>query len=262
MVVKFTVHVIRKMTVVSATGRAAQSQSILGLPQRAWRLEFATMRGSARSLAWFCSSRRKKAGDSSDGASAGSDDHAVPGWPPEWWRSGGTRMPRNIYEVVVPGRLIRGAWQSPDGLRAIIAREHIKTIVTLTAINRDDPKYVGQAKVVSETGVRWLFVPMRGSTATVEQMAQAADLLADPECQPVFFHCVAGHHRSSLAHAAYLIRHCGWSAAAAWKEVASLPWARPAATADQNDRALIDEFATDPGVDDAGGLAAHDRGSR
>jgi protein tyrosine phosphatase (PTP) superfamily phosphohydrolase (DUF442 family) len=165
-------------------------------------------------------------------------------------------------QVVVPGRLIRGAWQSPDVLRAIINREHIKTIVTLTAINRDDPKYVGQAKVVSETGVRWLFVPMRGSKATVEQMAQAADLLADPECQPVFFHCVAGHHRSSLSHAAFLIRHCGWSAEAAWKEVASLPWARPASTADQNDRALIDEFARVQASTTPGKLAAHDRGSR
>jgi protein-tyrosine phosphatase len=164
--------------------------------------------------------------------------------------------------VVVPGHLIRGAWQDPESLRAIIGREHIKTIVTLTAINRDDPKYVGQAKIVSEMGVRWLFVPMRGSTATIEQMAQAADLLADPRSQPVFFHCVAGHHRSSLAHAAYLIRHCGWSAAAAWKEVAGLPWARPTAIADQNDRALIEEFAGMQQSMRPGGPATHDRGAR
>ena len=65
--------------------------------------------------------------------------------------------------VVVPGRLVRGAWQDPDSLRAIIARERIKTIVTLTAINRDDPKYPGQAQVVAETGVGWVIVPMRGS---------------------------------------------------------------------------------------------------
>ena len=128
-------------------------------------------------------------------------------------------------------------------MRAIIARERIKTIVTLTAINRDEPKYVRQAKVVDETGVNWLIVPMRGSRATIEQMAQAADLLADTQRQPIFFHCVAGHHRTSLAHAAYLIRCRGWTAAAAWKEVANLPWARPAARADQNDKALIDEFA-------------------
>ena len=145
--------------------------------------------------------------------------------------------------VVLPGRLVRGAWQDPRSLRAIIAREQIKTIVTLTAINRDDPKYLAQAKVVADTGVGWVIVPMRGSRATLEQMARAADLLADPSLQPVFFHCVAGHHRTSLAHAAYLIRHRGCSAAAAWAAVAGLPWTRPGAAADKSDRGLIEDFA-------------------
>jgi protein tyrosine phosphatase (PTP) superfamily phosphohydrolase (DUF442 family) len=145
--------------------------------------------------------------------------------------------------VVVPGRLIRGAWQHPDALRSIVAREGIKTVVTLSAINRDDPKYVSQARVVNETGVTWVLIPMRGSSATIDQMALAADLLADPARQPVFFHCVAGHHRTSLVHAAFRIRHQGWTAAAAWAEVAALPWARPGANPDQNDRELISRFA-------------------
>jgi protein tyrosine phosphatase (PTP) superfamily phosphohydrolase (DUF442 family) len=170
-----------------------------------------------------------------------------------------TKGEKNL-RVIRPGRLIRGAWQSPEALRSIVTREHIKTIVTLTAINRDDPKYVGQALIVAETGVRWLFVPMRGSTATLEQMAEAADLLADPKLQPVFFHCVAGHHRSSLAHAAYLIRHQGWSAERAWNDVASMPWAHPTAKADQNDRALIDEFARVQKTIRRTMLAAHERG--
>jgi hypothetical protein len=145
--------------------------------------------------------------------------------------------------VVVPGRLVRGAWQDPEVLRAIVARERIKTIVTLTAINRDDPKFVRQAQVVAGTGVTWFIVPMRGSQATLAQMAEAADLLADPALRPVFFHCVAGHHRTSLAHAAYLIRYGGWTGAAAWKAMSEMPWARPSAPADQTDKALIEEFA-------------------
>jgi len=143
--------------------------------------------------------------------------------------------------VVVPGKIVRGAWQKPGPLHAIIAREKIRTIVTLTAINDDDPKYVHQNLVVASTKVRWIFVPMRGSSATVEQMAEAADLLADSSLQPIFFHCVAGHHRSSLAQAAYRIRHEGWSAARAWDEVSGLPWARP--SADRDDRRLIEAFA-------------------
>ena len=145
--------------------------------------------------------------------------------------------------VVVPGQLVRGAWQRPGPLRRIISREAIKTIVTLTAINSADPKFREQAEVVRETGVRWVVVPMRGSRATPEQMALAADLLADPACQPVFFHCVAGHHRTSLAHAAYLIRHRGYTADQAWQAVARLQWARPDSAVDRNDRFLIEEFA-------------------
>jgi hypothetical protein len=153
----------------------------------------------------------------------------------DWWEK--------RVRVVTAGRLVRGAWQRPRPLRQIIARERIKTIVTLTAINATDPKFRDQAQVVQEQNVRWLIVPMRGSRATPEQMAVAADLLADPACQPVFFHCVAGHHRTSLAHSAYLIRHQGYTAEQAWKVVSSLPWARPDSAVDRNDRFLIDEFA-------------------
>jgi len=146
------------------------------------------------------------------------------------------------YAVVVPGRIIRGAWQRPGPLRRIISRERIKTIVTLTAISRDDPKYVDQAKVVREMGVGWVFVPILGSYASLAQMEQAALILADPARQPIFYHCVAGHHRSSQAQAAYRIQHEGWSASRAWDEVAALPWAKPGK--DLEDHRLIEAFAS------------------
>jgi hypothetical protein len=145
--------------------------------------------------------------------------------------------------VVAVGKLLGGAWQTPAVLQRLIERERIRTVITLTAINRDDPKYVSQSRVVGRTGVDWIIVPMRGSSATLDQMACAADQMADPARQPVYFHCVAGHHRTSLAHAAYLIRHAGYSAEQAWRVVAELPWARPGARSDENDRALIREFA-------------------
>ncbi len=146
-------------------------------------------------------------------------------------------------KVLIPGRLVRGAWQRPAPLRKLIEREGIRTIVTLTAINSGDPKFQEQSAVVRESGVRWTIVPMRGSRGTPEQMALAADLLADPSCQPVFFHCVAGHHRTSLAHAAFLIRHQGYTADQAWDAIAALPWSRPDSEVDRNDRFLIEEFA-------------------
>src|SRR5262249_8239498 len=100
-----------------------------------------------------------------------------------------------------------------------------------------------QERVVKEKGIDWVIIPMRGSRATPEQMALAADILADPGRQPVFFHCVAGHHRTSLAHAAYLIRHEGYTAEQAWQTISRLSWARPDSPVDRNDRFLIEEFA-------------------
>jgi protein-tyrosine phosphatase len=124
----------------------------------------------------------------------------------------------------------------------LISLHHVHTIVTLTAINTDDPKYVAQRPIVDEAGVTWVIVPMRGSTATLGQLAEAADLIADPARRPVFFHCVGGHHRSNLVQMAYRIRHEGWTAERAWDEVARLPWTQPNANADQGDRRLIVAF--------------------
>jgi protein tyrosine phosphatase (PTP) superfamily phosphohydrolase (DUF442 family) len=158
---------------------------------------------------------------------------AAVGWN-EWFE---TRV-----VVVVPGRIVRGAWQRPGPLRRLVEREKIRTIVTLTAINQDDPKYVAQERVVRATGVRWVIIPMRGSTATLTQLREAADLIADARNQPVFFHCVGGHHRSNLVHAAYRMRHEGASASAAWDEVARLPWTRPGDERDRLDRRIIAAF--------------------
>lgn len=143
--------------------------------------------------------------------------------------------------VIAPGALVRGAWQRPWPLRRLIDREGIRTIVTLTAINAHDPKYVDQRRVVDRLGVDWVIVPMRGSTATLDQLDEAADLLADPGRQPVFFHCVAGHHRTNLVHAAYRIRHEGWSVDRAWRELEGFPWTEPEDELD--DRLLIEAFA-------------------
>jgi hypothetical protein len=147
------------------------------------------------------------------------------------------------FSVVVPQRIFRGAWQRPETMRRIIRREGIRTLLTLTAINRDDPKYVEQERVVQDEGTGWLIVPMRGSTATPEQLAIAADLATDSSRQPIYFHCVAGHHRSNLVQAAIRIRHENWSASEAWAELVGLPWTRPGAEPDEEDRALIERFS-------------------
>jgi protein tyrosine/serine phosphatase len=154
------------------------------------------------------------------------------------------QAPKRVAEIE-PGQIYRGAWQSPEVLRGFVQRAGIRTVVTLTAINTDDPKYTTQKRVLNELSVNWVIIPMRGSTATLDQLVEASDLIAEPKNQPVFFHCVGGHHRSNLVHAAYRIRHHGWTASDAWAEVSALPWTRP--EQDQDDRSLIRAFAAHTG---------------
>jgi DSP-PTPase phosphatase fused to NAD+ Kinase len=148
--------------------------------------------------------------------------------------------------VVVPGQLIRGAFQRPGPLRRLVEREKIKTIVTLAALPEVSDRFRGQARVVERTGIRWIILPILDSRPSIEQMARAADLLADRRSRPIFFHCIAGHHRTSLAQAAYRIRYEGWSTERAWREVSALPWARP--HADAFDHRQIENFAAKYGA--------------
>jgi Tyrosine phosphatase family len=147
--------------------------------------------------------------------------------------------------VVEPGQLVRGAFQRPGPLRRVIAREHIRTLVTLSAVGEIADRFEAQAAVVKDTGVAWKVVPILGSRPSLEQMAEASDLLADRSLRPTYFHCVAGHHRTSLALAAYRIRHEGWSARQAWDEISSLPWA--SAETDVFDHEQVERFAAEYG---------------
>lgn len=148
------------------------------------------------------------------------------------------------FGAVVPGKIYRSAWPAPGALARAVEGYGLRSVLTLTAINKHDPKWVAQSDTLAGTDVNWREIPMRGSTATLEQMAEGADWVADPENQPVLLHCVGGHHRSSLIHAAYRIRYEGWDAERAWREVSQLPWARPSQDSDRRDRARIVEFAS------------------
>ena len=146
--------------------------------------------------------------------------------------------------VVVPGRLVRGAWQAPEALRAIIAREQIKTIVTLTAINRDDPKYhwSGEGRM-PHAGKLDHGADARLDRRPLNRWPEAADLLADPGLAAGLFPLcrrTSPHEPGPCG----LLDPAPWLAGRGGLERSGrLPWARPAATADQNDKALIERFA-------------------
>ena len=139
--------------------------------------------------------------------------------------------------------MIRGAWQTPGR----IAVDH------RPRADQDDRHADGDQSRRSEVrgaggggrgdGCELGFRADAGFTSDAGPDGEAADLLADPGSQPVFFHCVAGHHRSSQTHAAYLIRHRGWSAERRGRKSRRFPGRGPGAPADLDDQALIEAFA-------------------
>lgn len=113
--------------------------------------------------------------------------------------------------VVEPGQIYRGGWQTPIVLRRILHKYQIKTLLNV-ACNPTEPEAAGEGTVVREAGVTWHKILMPGTgMATLAQLEEAADLLADPTRRPIFIHCAAGVHRTNMCIAAFRLKHCGWT---------------------------------------------------
>ena len=140
------------------------------------------------------------------------------------WRHGQDYVFADKFAVVEPGRIYRGAWQQPWPMRRLVRTYRIKTVVAL-AHPPDDPMALRERALSRELGVRWVHIPIvddRSATdgkSLFDQLEQAADVLADPARQPVFFHCHHGINRASMVQIAYRTKHCGWTLEQATDEV-------------------------------------------
>jgi protein-S-isoprenylcysteine O-methyltransferase Ste14 len=115
------------------------------------------------------------------------------------------------FRVVETEQIYRGGWQTPRILRRILQDYHIRTVLNV-ACNPPEPEAAGEGTVVRQCGVRWLKILMPGTgLGTIDQLDEAADILADPQNRPIFIHCAAGVHRTNMSLAAYRLKHCGWS---------------------------------------------------
>lgn len=139
------------------------------------------------------------------------------------WRHGHDYVFPEEFVEVEPGRLYRGAWQKDWPMRRIIENYHIRTIVAL-AHQPDHPLAVQERALAEELGVRWLHIPIverqKGNRRdAADALERAAEALADPDNQPVFFHCHHGRNRASLAQVAYRTLYDGWSLERALAEI-------------------------------------------
>ena len=124
------------------------------------------------------------------------------------------------FAVVEVGQIYRGGWQTPRVLRRILAKHRINTLLNV-ACKPDEPDAAGEGPVVRDLDVTWKKILMPGTgLGTLEQLDEAADIIANPHNRPIFVHCAAGVHRTNMAIAAYRLKHCGWSLDAALDEMA------------------------------------------
>ncbi|RUL82546.1 fused DSP-PTPase phosphatase/NAD kinase-like protein [Tautonia sociabilis] len=141
------------------------------------------------------------------------------------WRHGHDYVFPEQFAAVEPGAVYRGAWQQDWPMRRIIDEHGIRTIVAL-AHPPDSPMVAAEKALAAESGCRWVHIPIAdfrghdGGPTLSDQLEKAADALADPANQPVFFHCHHGINRTSMAQIAYRTLHCGWTLEQATAEVA------------------------------------------
>ena len=125
------------------------------------------------------------------------------------------------FVVVEPGGLYRGGYPESWPLKRVLEERRIRTVLSLMDPTVDRSKE--ERALVEAAGATYLAIQMPGNgDATLEQLDEAADLLADPARRPLFFHCSAGVNRSGIVHAAYLIKHKGWPLDAAVERITRL----------------------------------------
>jgi hypothetical protein len=115
---------------------------------------------------------------------------------PQLYRS--AQMERGPYERVV----------EEHGIKSVL-RLYVDPLPRLGEIESD---------ILREHRIELIEVHMPGTgLADFPSIDRAADVAADPSKRPMLLHCASGDRRSSAVHAAYRLKHCGWT----WERTAA-----------------------------------------
>ena len=93
----------------------------------------------------------------------------------------------------------------------------VKTVIDLTA---DDEAQANEGGLVQGAGMKFVRIPMTTHDEPAPAaVAQFLKLVNDPANQPVYVHCVGGHHRTGAMTAVYRMTQDGWTADRAYAEM-------------------------------------------
>jgi protein-tyrosine phosphatase len=99
---------------------------------------------------------------------------------------------------------------------ADLASLGVKTVINLTSDDADPT----EKAMTEQAGMAYVQIPMTThQPPTSAQLAQFLGIANDPARQPIYVHCVGGHHRTGVMTAAYRMTAEGWTADQAFKEM-------------------------------------------
>jgi protein tyrosine/serine phosphatase len=120
---------------------------------------------------------------------------------------------------LVTPMLLRGAQPSADAL-LLLKQAGVKTIVNLRNEDLMVKQEEAQAKVL---GLQYVSIPLdvfnRASDAAVKKFLSVA---TNPDCQPVYVHCLHGEDRTGTMCAIYRMTQESWSFDRAYQEMLAL----------------------------------------
>lgn len=123
------------------------------------------------------------------------------------------------FGVVVEGAIYRSGEPTPGGLKSVVDRYGIKTVVDLGAHEPGSPEEILAQRTADALGVRRIRLDLEGdATGDPENYATTLRILDDPANLPVLVHCSAGSQRTGCAIAMYRQIEQDWTFDEAYTE--------------------------------------------
>ena len=123
------------------------------------------------------------------------------------------------FGVVVPGEIYRSGAPTPGGLRSVVERHGIKTVLDLGAHTPGSHEALLAQRQAEALGVERILLILEGdATGDPENYAIALRLMRDESKRPILVHCAAGSQRTGCAVAMYRQIEQDWTFDEAYEE--------------------------------------------